>query len=447
MASREGRKRALDTERKEYICILDEAELKWDKLCNYLSALDSCFVGAAGGHINGKSYVKLEVLSGTDLKTMQTILSEYKDSASEIGSVEVVEVGNSASQSFDVAMATGCVVYWNSSSQSCKSAQASPELTTLNRLESFLNGSGTWDSTSFMSSSPTPKSKLIYSELRAENAAKFCFDAVDTIAGNLIFSLSKADSPFRCENIKVIISQLRSICARKDLASAIGLALLVHASKSKNCLHLLKLSERLAASSLSIVAEAPQVHNDASKLLDEPHIKRILLNGTSLCESALSDLSTVYVDFGNTDIRGWCAPGMAVINVTALQDSCHLEHPAAMAALIGHEMRHAVVRKSCGNDMNFSSPTKTELTKHPKISQSEGNRESGLCFELEAIGEKFTYYKNEPQSAHLLQAILTGWKAGRTPAVDEDQILRFKGLRASHNSEVAFEYAAREIID
>jgi hypothetical protein len=147
-------------------------------------------------------------------------------------------------------------------------------------------------------------------------------------------------------------------------------------------------------------------------------------------------------------LRGWCGPSLVVINLHALKDSYHLDNPVPMFALNGHERRHAILRKWCGNDFNFSSPTKPELVGYAKISELKHNNESGLWFELTAIGEKFRFDKeNRKLTEALMQAILDGVNAGKVPALDAAQLEKFQMLEVEHNKESAFDYFTRDTME
>ena len=439
-------------QKTQFICVYEEPRIQIKQICNFLSSLSIKLTRAAGARINGKSFIELEMDGDVDLVDMKKWLTEYQSIRSGMGSFQVFacDESNTECKRFKIASENNLIIPCSLSKLSASTSSLIDSDSMLDYLESLLDVSGFLDLDKVSPSSPRPKSNLIFSELNEANAPIFCLDAVNVIVENITFSLTNPDSLFRAEKFDACIQNLHKISARKDLESAIGFALLVHASKCKSPRRLFSLSRILAFRNLSIVA-APSIYEEASKLLDEPHIKKILLHGTGLDESALMEIRTVFVSFPDSDLRGWCGPSMIIINVDGLRDTYHLENPAAMAALAGHETRHAVLRKWLGNDVNFSSPTKPHLTSHPNVSASKGNRESGLWFELCAIGEKFTYSKNDVSTVELagelMKAILEGWRAGRAPALNEEQVRGFWDLLAPHNQEAAFEYVERHIIE
>jgi hypothetical protein len=197
------------------------------------------------------------------------------------------------------------------------------------------------------------------------------------------------------------------------------------------------------------IEENPAIYDEARKLVHAPPMKTILLQGTELDESALGQIKTVFVSLSIRGLRGWCGPSMAVINVYGLKNTYHLEHVAPMAALIGHETKHALQRKQSGNDLNFLSPTKPDLISHVAISEANQNREAGLWFELTAIGEKFRFDKEDDRAMtiELMGEILKGLADKRVPALNDVQLRKYSSLRADHNQEAAFEYVPGRIIE
>jgi hypothetical protein len=318
----------------------------------------------------------------------------------------------------------------------------------LDILELFVNSQGYWDRAKFQSVSPRQTNRsLIYSELTEENAKSFCFDATNIIAENLILALTPEESSFLTVKLDELIQNLRVISGQKNLASAIGLALLVHASKSGSPKVLQSCALILAVEGLTIES-APPIFERASELLDKKHIQDILLYGTDLDTSALEQLKTVFVSFPKLTLRGWCGPSLVVINLHALKDSYHLDNPVPMFALNGLERRHAILRKWCWDDLNLSSPTKPELVGHAEISELKHSRESGLWFELAAIGEKFSFDKeNRTLTEALMQAILEGVNAGKVPALCAAQLEKFRMLAAEHNQDSGFDHFIRDTME
>ena len=419
-------------------------------MCTALLGMSVKLTRAVGARIDGKTFMELEMDECVDLDRMKNLLTQYQKIRKGMESIEVFvfDEGNSACDSLKTASKNGLVISWRQSETISSPVETETD-SMLDLLEAQLSINGFWDPKKALPLSPSPKSNLIYSKLDEANAPNFCVDAVNTIAENIMFSLAKPDSPFRRQRLDEVVKNFRDISDQKDYPSAIALSLLVHASKSKSVSRFFSLAMKLAARKLSILP-APEIYQKASELLESPHLKKLLLHGTSLGESALDEIRTEFVSIADTGLRGWSGPSMIVINVDGLSDSHHLEDPTALATLAGHEKRHAVLRKWFGNDINFSSPTKSDLIQHDEISEARGNRESGLWFELNAIGDKYTFMKSEftdDMTRELLITIKESWQRGRVPALNEEQVLKFWRLRADHNQEVAFEYVTQHIIE
>ena len=107
-----------------------------------------------------------------------------------------------------------------------------------------------------------------------------------------------------------------------------------------------------------------------------------------------------------------------MINVSALEKYGHLRHHLPLAKLVGYETRHALVRKVFRNDLNFSTPTKPELT---SSCLPTGNRESGVWFEVASKGCKYLFEESE----QLIQAIEEGVILGQCPALNKTRRLKF----------------------
>jgi hypothetical protein len=330
--------------------------------------------------------------------------------------------------------------------------QPPPVESSLDVLEGWLNSSGFLDVSKYMTSSPTSrKSTLICEVLNKENAQKFCTEAAIVVADNIILALASPDSSFRKVNLGKCIKSVRAIADRKNFQSALGLSLLVHASKSKDAKCLAIFSSSMERTSLSI-EDSPVIYEDARKLVYETPIKTILLQDTRLDESTLDQIETVFVSIQIGGLRGWCGPSIAVINLVGLRETYHLEHIAPMAVLLGHEMKHAIQRIQHGNDLNFSTPTKPDQIPHVASSESNQNREADLWFDLTAVGEKFRFHKDDDPSetTDLMNDILKGLKEHRVPALNDEQLLRYFTLSAADRNseaETAFEYVPESIID
>ena len=91
--------------------------------------------------------------------------------------------------------------------------------------------------------------------------------------------------------------------------------------------------------------------------------------------------------------------------------------------------------------MNFSTPDKEDGSLPPQ------NRESGLEFELNAIGSKYSFDidpEADPEERDflddLVKAIGEGIALNKVPALDDEQLFRFRELRAPFDVELALEY-------
>jgi hypothetical protein len=315
----------------------------------------------------------------------------------------------------------------------------------LARLQGYLNDHGVLVKSAFPALSPAPqKSRLIFLELNPSTAPEFCLAAGNTVAENITFScFSNGNSPFLGPRLCDALNSISRLSLRGDLEAGISLALLVHASKCADRVQFLKFhSLALCAEHLRIVEPVSKdTFEFASEHLSKDPLKSILLQNTSGMEGVLPKIQARFVELDDHDVRGWCAPRMAVFNRTATRNT-PLELPAPFLGLYGHELKHVVVRESNETDLNFSTPDKPELTSSCSALQLS-NRESGLWFELTAIGEKYDFVrmKDHVDMAALVTAMHQGIEAGCSPVLSAEQRARFYHLGAPYNSELPFECA------
>lgn len=258
-------------------------------------------------------------------------------------------------------------------------------------LTTCFDADGIFDTSKLLLRDTESKFRLEYDHLDEKNSQLFCQDAKETIAQNILYSRMTYEdldwtplTPNRLQNIS-------KLALRGDLPAGISLSLLVHASKfsdKKRLESFCRLTDLLSSSNTElqvIPCPAPSLCAEARELLRKPPLSNVLLEHSSLAEKDLDEIRVEFVTCGNSTIRGWCAPSMVVVNVSALGNQMHLQHHIPLAVLLGHETRHVVVRKIFGNDLNFSTPTKPYLT---DSCLGDGHRESGLWFETTRASEQ-----------------------------------------------------------
>ncbi len=321
----------------------------------------------------------------------------------------------------------------------------------LSRLRVCLDGSGILDSKQISEVSPREdrtKSSLPYTLLSPENSAVFCRDAAETIARNVLLSCSQPDSGFYLFDLRSCFDSIEKLAGSGTLLSALALSALVHMSKCTDAdlvNGFISIATKTTQESYRNANPAEHPSGDilaeARKLVSTSPLAVSLLRGfDDLTTEDIQDIRIEFVYLKDKFLRGWCAPGTVVLNIFALKQSLCLSCPGPLAVIIGHESRHVLERKVRG-DMNFSTPDKNDISLHPK------NRESGLGFELNAIGEKFSFDldpDDDPEEGDflrdLVEAIGQGLASNKVPALDRAQLIRFRQRRAPRNLEMALEY-------
>jgi hypothetical protein len=320
---------------------------------------------------------------------------------------------------------------------------------TLEILKSCLKEGGVLDPIKVCALSPRGKPSLIYSNLNETNAHVFCLDAVDAIAENILISCASG-APFEGEDLTTCLDNLLALSLRGDLAAGISLALLIHCSKcsKRRDVSFLRTQVALLFIEKLKIRSPPPIYEQAIILLHSEPLATTLLRDTGFEASSLDQISIVFVEYLDSSIRGWCGPSLAAINLTALAESFYLEEPIPLAVLMGHEKRHALIRKLLGDNLNFSAPAKPELIQHPQFEQICQNRISGLWFELTAIGAKFNFSKERPDLVReLLSAIREGLGNNRIPALSEEQVNHFNLALSVHNGEMGFDCCRSRIVE
>ena len=311
-------------------------------------------------------------------------------------------------------------------------------------LKSCLDIGGVLEKTNLPVLSPThSKSKLIFTELNDLSAKDFCSAAANTVAENILHSCwTDSRSPFLGSKLQDILDAISHLSFCGTLEAGIALALLVHASKCRGRAEFLKFGS-LAIISRNLRLTDPvstEALDFAGKYLQKEPLKSILLSNTSGMDDFLTKVKPVFVELEDKQIRGWCGPRMVIINRFATRNT-PLEEPAPFLVLFGHETRHVVVREC--NDFNFSTPEKPQL-KSSCNALAYANRESGLWFELTAIGEKYDFVGKIGPAFHdemraLISAMHEGIVNGCSPALSAEQRKRFFFLGAPYDSEMPFE--------
>jgi hypothetical protein len=294
------------------------------------------------------------------------------------------------------------------------------------------------------------KAQLRYSALSPANSAAFCLDAAETIVKNVTLVCSQKESGFYEFDLRPCLDAIDTLAKEGGILSALALSALVHMSKCSD--------PDLVRGFTSIAKIATKDHYRKATSSECPSEEvitqaRNLLSTAPLADSLLlgfndlnvEDIKNIHIEFvylKSKNLRGWCAPGTVVLNVFALKHSLCLSHPIPLAIILGHESKHVLERKVVG-DMNFSTPDKVDASLPQK------NCESGLGFELLAIGEKYNFDfdpDDAPDSEEaqfldgLVEAIRAGLASKKVPALDLVQLIRFRERQAPRNRETALEY-------
>jgi hypothetical protein len=296
----------------------------------------------------------------------------------------------------------------------------------------------------------TPRKRsMIFDQLTEDSTEIFCMQASETIAENILFNCyQNENSPFFKTSVRSVLDNIIQIASLGNMRSAVSLALLLHLSKAitdeESLSAMLSLFTDLDGVEYEIDVEAPSVYEKARQYINDTPMRQCLLKGLEV-EADLDSIVVRFVDFPDSRFRGWCAPGMVIINIGGLRDTMHLLHHVPLAVLIGHEMRHVLERKHVGNDFNHSTPEST-IEREPALIDGHRESQKGLWFELAAIGGKFRFHKKD---TIVVEAIEAGFADRKCPALDGVQVQAFKqrGLTLAWNHEAAFEYVPGFVYD
>jgi hypothetical protein len=429
-----------------YLAVIDAPKFMLSPFCAFITAAGLQLESSRGVRIDTQNYIEFE--TPLDMVRIRAVCSRYC-SEQNVRSCEIVifEDSNPSCQMFLAAEESETLLSWTKPNPDEKLGSKRYSFdSSIEILKSCLDSkSQCLDRAKVEILTPrVKKANLVFSSLNAKNSARFCMDAVDVIVENILVSCASGNPAYYVTEMKETLDRLQEMSARGTLESGIALCLLVHASKAaklgrKNIF--VELVDCLTESNLEIV-RAPSSFEGALELLRKQLLRDVLLQNTCLSDSALDEIETKFVNV-RCNVRGWCGPSMTIINVWPLRETMHLDDPVAMFALLGHETKHAVVRKSNGNVLNFSSPSKPDLVKGLEFP----NRESGLWFEMNAIGQKFDFRKGSPEVLNLIKEIRAGLDAGSVPALSEQQIPKFAKLFADCNEEFGFECPRSAIIE
>ena len=292
------------------------------------------------------------------------------------------------------------------------------------------------------------KCSMIFDQLKEDNTQHFCAQAVETIAENILYSIHQSkNSPFFNISVRRVLDNIVRIGSSGSVRSAISLALLLHLSKAIKDRDSLKvmfgLFVDLEGVDYDIEVKLPSLYEKARQYIDTTSMRKCLLKDLKVLDSDLDSIIVRFVDFPDSRFRGWCAPGMVIINVRSFGNTMHLLHHVLLAVLIGHEMRYLLERKHYGNDFNHSTLDST-IKREPAL--IEGHREAGLWFDFAAIGGKFRFNKADKI---IVDAIEAGFAESKCPALNEAQVQAFEelGLTLGFNDEATFEYVAGFVFD
>jgi len=286
------------------------------------------------------------------------------------------------------------------------------------------------------------KCRLPYGSLDVAQYASFCKEAAETVAQNILTSTAEPESAFLSNDLRLTLDIVEKLSTQSNIESVAALSLLVHGSKSRTDLNVVQFinfaracgNKRYCLASADMCPKA-EIIEAAKRILYTPPLSTCLLHGLSLREKDIQQISLVFVYLVDDSIRGWCAPSMVVLNVYVLLNrTMHILHYIPLAVLVGHESRHALERMDAG-DFNFSTPDKAAQIPSLDV----GFRESGLGFELKAIGDKYKFTIHDDLVDDLISAIESGIIAGRRPALLPEDLVRFKFLKDSWNTEMPYD--------
>ena len=318
-------------------------------------------------------------------------------------------------------------------------------------LKSCMKQDKRMDSTLVRRLSPAVKPKLMYSDLNAENASDFCDDAACAVFGNILVECARHKSLFCQLPLERECNQILNIADRGDVESGLALSILLHASKcsslnrARTFLTLVSLLHRTPLKIVDLNEAESLLLRKAKEVLSTPEFSEILLMNTNMNDATMiSNLKITFVEIESEEVRGWAGPSTVVVNKNALKKTMHLERYGPLTVLLGHEMRHVILRMVFGGDLNFSSPEKPNLA-CPSLPTHF--HESGYWFEITAVGEKFRFSRKYDQINELINSIEKGFDERRVPALSPEQVLQFSVCIQTPNEQMAIDYDSESEID
>ena len=423
-------------------------------------------VSACGACITGRRFVEICLNNTVDLSDIERNCAEFSSLHSK--HLTVLRESNAVKHISKIvakAKADGRVLPWTPENglqrmptvfgEMLMDSEPKRRHDILGIVESCCGEHGKVDFTLVKRLSPAAKHKLMYSQLNEGNAVQFCDDAACTVLENILMECAKSNSNFRQLDLDIPCRLITEIADREDIASGLALSILIHSSKCSSlerARKFLMLVDDLHRSALKIVKPDGNVMflvQKAKAILGTPEYSRILLANTSITDvSIIKDMNVYFVEIDNEEIRGWAGPSSVVVNMNGLKKTMHLKRHGPLTILIGHEIRHVILRMIFGGDLNFSSPEKPNEACPSLPCKMQG---SGYWFEVKAVGAKFRFPLSETASrfgtAQLIDAIEKSFDEGRAPALSPEQICQFARCLRPPNLEMAFDYESESEID
>ena len=318
-------------------------------------------------------------------------------------------------------------------------------------LKSCMKKDGLVNSSLVRRLSPAIKPKLIYSDLNAGNALDFCDKAACAVFGNILMECAGHKSHFCQLPLERQCKQILDIADREDVESGLALSILLHISKcsslkrARTFLTLVNLLHRTPLKIVDLNEGESSLLRKAKEILATPEYSRILLTNTNMNDATIiSNMKVTFVEIESEEVRGWAGPSTVVVNKNAVKKTMHLKRYGPLTGLLGHEMRHVILRMAFGCDLNFSSPEKSNLA-CPSLRLIRCD--SGYWFENTAIGEKFRFTTEYAQIDELIDSIEKGFDERRVPALSPEQVLRFSVCIQTPNEQMAIDYDSASEID
>ena len=218
----------------QYLFVYEDPQLSTRSFSHYLNERGVKLVHCSAARIDEETFIKVEFGHVFNFAEAHSLLADFKKSLTHVGEISVLywNADDVLCQKFRTLSELGLTLPLTLSERETTLA-LDEAISSLDVLESSLNESGFWDPSRYHSSEPRlSKNPLIYSELNEINVNRFCIDAASTIAENLLCDLTSQKSAFSTRMLDDLIRNIRMVCRRGTMSSALGLARLVHVSKS-----------------------------------------------------------------------------------------------------------------------------------------------------------------------------------------------------------------------